>query len=57
MEFKLPWCEAGPPNHHDDEVVSDQQVVKKNSVSPRHRVGVGVEVLGVGFRVPKLLLF
>jgi len=23
-EFKLPWREAGPPNHHDDEVVSDQ---------------------------------
>ena len=23
-EFKLPWREAGPPNHHDDEVDSDQ---------------------------------
>jgi len=23
-EFKLPWREAGPPNHHDDKVVSDQ---------------------------------
>ena len=23
-EFKLPWHEAGPPNHHDDEVDSDQ---------------------------------
>jgi len=22
--FKLPWCEAGPPNHRDDEVDSDQ---------------------------------
>ena len=22
-EFKLPWREAGPPNHHDDKVVSD----------------------------------
>ena len=20
--FKLPWREAGPPNHHDDKVVS-----------------------------------
>ena len=23
-EFKLPWREAGPPDHHDDEVDSDQ---------------------------------
>jgi len=23
-EFKLPWREAGPPNHHDDTVDSDQ---------------------------------
>ena len=23
-EFKLPWREAGPPNHHDDQVDSDQ---------------------------------
>ena len=23
-EFKLPWREAGPPNHHDDDVDSDQ---------------------------------
>ena len=23
-EFKLPWCEAGPPNYHDDTVGSDQ---------------------------------
>ena len=27
MEFKLLWREAGPPNHVDDTVVSDQQVV------------------------------
>ena len=26
-EFKLPWREAGPPNHHDDKVDSDQEVV------------------------------
>ena len=26
-EFGLPWREAGPPNHHDDKVDSDQQVV------------------------------
>ena len=25
----LPWREAGPPNHHDDKVDSDQQVVNK----------------------------
>ena len=24
-----PWREAGPPNHHDDKVDSDQQVVNK----------------------------
>jgi len=23
-EFKPPWREAGPPNHHDDKVDSDQ---------------------------------
>ena len=23
-ELKLPWREAGPPNHHDDKVDSDQ---------------------------------
>ena len=23
-EFKLPWREAGPPNHHDDKVDADQ---------------------------------
>jgi len=26
---KLPWREAGPLNHHDDIVDSDQQVVNK----------------------------
>ena len=35
-EFELPWREAGPPNHHDDKVDSDQWVVKKElSLSPR----------------------
>ena len=28
-EFKVPWREAGPPNHHDDKVDSDQQAVNK----------------------------
>ena len=23
-EFNFPWREAGPPNHHDDKVDSDQ---------------------------------
>ena len=27
--FKLPWREAGPLNHLDDKVDSDQQVVNK----------------------------
>ena len=26
---ELPWREAGPPNHHDDEVNSDQQGVNE----------------------------
>ena len=26
-EFKIPWREAGPPNHLDDKVDSDQRVV------------------------------
>ena len=30
-ELKLPWREAGPPNHYDDKVDSDQQVVNKNN--------------------------
>jgi len=28
-EFKLPWREACPPNHHDDQVDSDRWVVNK----------------------------
>jgi len=28
-EFKLPWRQAGPPNHLDDKVDSDQEVVNK----------------------------
>ena len=28
-EFRLPWREAGPSNHFDDEVDSDQKVVNK----------------------------
>jgi len=40
-EFKLPWREAGPPNHHDDKEDSDQQVVNKelrSAAAPRRRV-------------------
>ena len=28
-EFKLPYRDADPPNHHDDKVDSDQQLVNK----------------------------
>ena len=44
-EFKLPWREAGPPNHHDDKVDSDQWVVDKELSlvlemgAPRHVLG------------------
>jgi len=34
------WREAGPPNHHDDKVDSDQQVVKKElSLCPLRPAG------------------
>ena len=29
MEFKLPWREAGQPNHYEDKVDSDQWVVSE----------------------------
>ena len=33
--FKLPWREAGPPNHLNDEIDLDQQVVSKElSLNP-----------------------
>ena len=37
--FKLPWREAGPPNHHDDKVDSDQPVVNKEPSLCRHGGG------------------
>ena len=33
MGLKLPWREAGPPSHLDDEVDSDHQVVNKETLS------------------------
>ena len=43
-EFKLPWREAGPPNHHDDKVDSDQKVVNKDlSLSPSKVVNLPIE--------------
>ena len=33
-EFKLPWREASPPNHHDDKVDSDQQAVNEELSVP-----------------------
>ena len=36
-EFKLPWREAGPPYHHDDQVDSDQKVVNKEFSLCRER--------------------
>ena len=39
-DFKLPWREAGPPNHHDDKVDSDQPIVNKElSLSDEWTVG------------------
>ena len=31
-EFKLPWCEAGPPNHRDDKVDSDSLCQLENKL-------------------------
>ena len=41
-EFKFAWCEAGPPNHHDDKVDSDQLVVNNElslCAQPKSAVG------------------
>ena len=38
-EFKLPWREAGPLNHHDDIVDSDQSVVNKQLSLSARRTG------------------
>ena len=44
-EFKPPWREAGPPNHHNDKVDSDQEVVNKelslDRTDPGRRRGRG----------------
>ena len=45
-EFKLPWREAGPPNHHDDKVDSDQQVDNKDSLETFPGRGFGLKSLG-----------
>jgi len=38
-EFKLPWREAGPPNHHDDKVDSDAPDVALDAlVLPVHEL-------------------
>ena len=34
-EFKLPWREANPPNHLDDQVDSDQYVVNTHLSLPQ----------------------
>ena len=44
-EFKLPWREAGPPDHHDDTVDSDQQVVNKELSL---RTSEAIDDVGVG---------
>ena len=46
MESMLPWREAGPPDHHDDKVDSDEEVVNKEpSLSPTRVVRRVREVL------------
>ena len=48
-EFKLPWCETGPPNHLNDKVASDQYVVKKEvSLSGTSGADTGSSTFGNG---------
>ena len=55
-EFKLPWREAGTPDHHDDRVDSDQWVVNKElsrweeGFDPLVAACCGL-VVGMGLRV------
>ena len=42
-EFRLPWREAGAPNHHDDKVDSDQWVVNKELSLPSSLESGGVK--------------
>jgi len=49
VRVKLPWREAGPLNHHDDIVDSDQQVVN-NSLSWYPSIFPTVEPFGAGAR-------
>ena len=47
-EFEIPLREAGPPNHHDDKVDSDQQVVNEElSLCQSH----GAEEASVALRL------
>ena len=48
-EFKLPWREAGPPNHQDDKVDPDQWVVNTElSLSSHASAEAGGLALGLG---------
>ena len=45
-EFKLPWRKAGPPNHHDDKVDSDQWDVNQELSLSRYVVDDGEHLVG-----------
>jgi len=48
IAIKLPWREAGPPDHHDDKVVSDQQVVNQElSLYRPEQLAACVEAMAV----------
>ena len=52
-EIKLPWREAGPPNHHDDKVDSDQKVVNKEIPLSLHDSGTNFySIQGKGLEMP-----
>jgi len=37
-KFKIPWREAGPPNHHDDRVDSDRERFRFRNFHPLFRM-------------------
>jgi len=51
---KVPWREAGPPNHLDDKVDSDQSVVNKELSVRCHDLPEAVAAVSVHDEVPLL---
>ena len=56
-EFQLPWREAGPPNHLDDKVDSDQYVINKELSLCKPASEFRISGLGVGGFGSRFLCF